>query len=123
MELKQIDREARRIVVESGGRHPSSSIALLYMPRSKGGRGLRSVKMEYIATKITSAVRLHGNEDPALGMVGEFEDQAARTGRRSIFKEAAKRVECGLVLNLAQKIKTELLKCQIEKLEDEIRNQ
>ena len=49
------------------------------MPRSKGGQGLRTVKIEYIATKITSAVRLHGNEDPALGMVGEFEEQ--RQGR------------------------------------------
>lgn len=37
MELKQIDREARKIVVESEGRHPCSSNALLYLPRSKGG--------------------------------------------------------------------------------------
>ena len=101
MELKQIDREARKIVVESGGRHPCSSIALLCMPRIKGGRGLRSVEMEYKATKIKGAVRLHGNEDPALGMVQEFEEQAARTGRRSIFKEAAKCAEeFGLELKL-----------------------
>ncbi|PFX20993.1 hypothetical protein AWC38_SpisGene14545 [Stylophora pistillata] len=59
MELKQIDREARKIVAESGGRHPCSSNALLYMTRSRGGRGLRSVDMEYKATKIKGAVRLH----------------------------------------------------------------
>ena len=87
MELKQIDREARKIVVESGGRHPCSSNALLYMPRSKGERGLHSVEMEYKATKVKGTVTLHGNEDPALGMVHEFEEQAARTGRRSISKK------------------------------------
>ena len=96
------------------------------MPRSKGGRGLRSVEMEYKATKIKGAVRLHGSQYRVLGMVREFEEQAARTGRRSIFKQAVKcTVELGLELDLehAQKIKTEEQKCQIEKLVDEIRNQ
>ncbi|PFX34789.1 Ubiquilin-1 [Stylophora pistillata] len=126
MELKQINREARKIVVESGGRHPCSSNALLYMPRSKGGQGLHSVEMEYKATKIKGAVRLHGNEDRALGMVREFEEQAERMGRRSIFKEAATCAEeLGLKLDLehVQGIKKEVRRCQIEKLEDEIRNQ
>ena len=61
--------------------------------------------------KIKGAVRLHGNEDPALGMVREFEEQAARTERRSILKEAAKCAEeFGLELDLehVQKIKTEV---------------
>ena len=76
MELsKQIDREARKIVVESGGRHPCNSNALLYLPRNRGGQGLRSVEMEYKATKIKGAVRLHGNQDPALRMVRGFEEQ------------------------------------------------
>ena len=45
-ELKKLDtcREARKIVVENGGKHPSGSTAMLYMPREKGGRGLRSIK-------------------------------------------------------------------------------
>ncbi|PFX11802.1 hypothetical protein AWC38_SpisGene24348 [Stylophora pistillata] len=67
--------------------------------------------MEYKATKIKGAVRLHGNEDRALGMVREFEEQAARMGRRSIFKEAAKCAEeLGLELDLehAQGIKKEV---------------
>lgn len=42
--------------------------------------------MEYEATKIKGAVRLHGNQDPTLRMVGGFEEQVARMGRRSIFK-------------------------------------
>ena len=42
-----------------------------------------------------------------------IEEQAARTGRKSTFKEAAK---CAEVFGL------EARKCQIEKLENEIRN-
>ncbi|PFX28232.1 hypothetical protein AWC38_SpisGene7061 [Stylophora pistillata] len=82
--------------------------------------------MEYKATKIKGAVRLHSNEDRALGMVREFEEQAARMRRRSIFKEAAQCAEeLGLELDLehAQGIKKEVQRCQIEKLGDEIRNQ
>ena len=59
-------------------------------------------------------------------MVRGFEEQAARMGHRFIFKEAAKcGEELGLELDLerAQKIKSEVRKCQVEKLEDEVRNQ
>ena len=37
-ELRRLDREARKIVVENGGEHPSGSTAILYMPIEKGGR-------------------------------------------------------------------------------------
>lgn len=73
------------------------------------------------ATKINGEVRLLGIEDPAMEMVREFEEQAARTGRLSIFKEA---VECaeefGLEIDLehVQKIRTKVRKCQIDKLKD-----
>lgn len=73
------------------------------------------------ATKINGEVRLLGIEDPAMEMVREFEEQAARTGRLSIFKKA---VECaeefGLEIDLehVQKIRTKVRKCQIDKLKD-----
>ena len=56
--LKKLDREARYIVVENGGKHPSGSTAILYMSREKGGRGLRSMEVEYKVTKIKAAVKL-----------------------------------------------------------------
>ena len=43
-ELKKIDREARKIIVENGGRHHCGSTSILYLPREKGGSGLRSVE-------------------------------------------------------------------------------
>ena len=68
-ELKKLDREARKIVVENVDKNPSGSTAILYMPREKGGRGLRSIEEEYKVTKIKAAVKLYSNGDPAMAMV------------------------------------------------------
>ena len=48
------------------GKHPSGSTAILYMPREKGGRGLRSIEEEYKVRKIKAAVKLYRNGDPAM---------------------------------------------------------
>ena len=92
-ELKRLDREARKIVVENGGKHPSGSTAILYMPREKGGRGLRSIEEEYKVTKIKAAVKLCRNGDPAMAMVREFEERAEKLGHSSLVKEAASYAE------------------------------
>ena len=51
-DLKNIDREAGKIIVENCGKHPGGSTSLLYLPREKGGRGLHAVQTEYKVTKI-----------------------------------------------------------------------
>ena len=98
---KRIDREARKIVVENGGKHPSGSTAILYMSIEKGGRGLRSIEEEYKVTKIKGAVKLYGNGDSAMAMVREFEERAEEVSHSSLVKEAAKYAEeVGLQLQL-----------------------
>ena len=82
--LKTLDREARKIVVENGGRHPSRSTAILYMSRKKGGRGLCSIEEEFKVTKIEAAVRLYGKRYPAMAMVREFEERAEELGHSSL---------------------------------------
>ena len=39
--------------------------------------GVKSVEAEYKQTRIKSAVKLYGNEDPTMGLVRTFEEQAA----------------------------------------------
>ena len=68
-ELRQIDRRVRKIIVAKGGRHPTSSNASLYLPRSMGGRGLRSVEQESKLTKIKAALKIYENPDPTIGIV------------------------------------------------------
>ena len=85
-ELRQVDRDARKIVTEGGGKHPCGTTSLLYLPRDKGGRGLRSVETEYKETKVKAAVKLYHNRDPAMKMVREFEEQAESKGYQSMTK-------------------------------------
>ena len=100
-ELKQIDREARKIVVENGGRHPCGSTSLLHLSRDKGGRGLRSIETEYKETKVKAAVNLYQNRDSAMKMVRDFEERVESVGHQALTTEVAVYAkEYGLQLQL-----------------------
>ena len=88
-ELKQIDSEARKIVVENEGKHPCGSTSLLYLSRDKGGRGLRSIETGYKETKVKAAVNLYHNRDSAMKMVRDFEERAESVGHQALITEAA----------------------------------
>ena len=99
--LEKLDREACKIVVENGGKHPSGSTAILYMPREKGGRGLLSIEEEYKVTKIKAAVKPYRNGDSAMAMARVFEERAEELGHSSLVKEAVRYAEeMGLQLQL-----------------------
>ena len=76
-ELRRIDRETWKIMMDNGAKRPQGSTELLYLPRSSGGRGLKSVEAEYEITKIKAAVNIYGNTDPTIGLVREFKEKAA----------------------------------------------
>ena len=78
-------------MVENGARHPLAYTDQLYIPRSSGGRGLKSVESEYKLIKIKAAVKLcvHVNTDPTLKLVREFEERAVEKGRCSMLKDAS----------------------------------
>ena len=64
-----MDRAAQKIIVENGGKHSASLTSLLYLPREKGGRGLRSVEHEYKITKMKSLLKLYQNSDQTVNPV------------------------------------------------------
>ena len=92
-ELRKIDREARKIIVENGGKHTCGSTSILYLPGEKGGRGLHSVEQEYQVTKVKAAVKLYRNGDQAMEMERKFEERAEELGQQSLVKDAAKCAE------------------------------
>ena len=92
-EPRVIDREARKIIGENGGKHPSSSTAIMCLAREKGGLGLRSVEREYKLTKIKGAMKLCQNMDPSMRVVQQFEERAVEKGHTSLMKEAHKFAE------------------------------
>ena len=95
-ELRKIDREARKIIIENGGRHPCGSTSILYLPREEGGRGLRSVEQEYQVTKVKVAVKLYRNDDQAMKMVRKFEERSEELGHRSVPREICSKVRRGV---------------------------
>ena len=100
-ELQRIDQEARKIIVENGGKHTLRSTALWYLTREHWGRGLRSVEEEYKAIKIKSAVKLYKNTDPTMNLVRRFEERLGTLGHNSLIKEATQfSSSLGLELNL-----------------------
>ena len=78
-ELQRLDRESQKIIV-NGGKHPSVSSDLLYLPRRSGRRGLKLIESEYKITKMKLAMRLYANADPTMGLVRRFEEKVERTG-------------------------------------------
>jgi len=100
-ELREIDREACKIVVENGGKHFCGSTSLQYLSRDKGGRGLGSIERGYKETKVKAEVKLFQNRDPVMKMVRDLEKRAESVGYHSLTKEAAKYTEeYGLQLKL-----------------------
>lgn len=100
-EIREIDRDARKIVEENGDKHSCGSTSLLYLPRDKGGRGVRSIERGYKETNVKAAVKLFQNRDPVMKMVRDFEKCTESVGHQSLIKEATKYAEeYGLQLKL-----------------------
>ena len=86
-ELRVINREARKIICENGGKHPLSLTAIMYLAKEKGGRGLCSVEREYKLTKIKAVMKLCQNLDPTMRAVQQLEERAVEKGHTSLMKE------------------------------------
>ena len=61
---------------------------VIYIPRNKGGRGLRSVETTYKTTKIKLAMKIVDDEDPSIELVRTFHSNSMQTSSFSIFKDA-----------------------------------
>lgn len=76
-----IDRDARKIVFDNGDKHLGGSTALVYLPRSNGGRGMRPVVNEF---------KVYEEKDAAMNVVLQFEERAETLDHQSLVKEAFK---------------------------------
>ena len=117
-------------------------MALMYLAREKGDRGLRSVEREYKLTKIRAAIKLCQNMDPSMRALQQFEERAVEEGHTSLIKGAHKFAEeLGMILSLeypqpscwsvsdperkiqGPKAKEHLKKVDMEKLKEEIKEE
>ena len=100
-QLQQVDREAKKIIREFGGKHSQGSTAILYMSRKCGERGLRSVETTYRDIKIKAAMKFYYNLDTSMEAVRLFEAKSVRGGWHLVIKDASTYAEeLGLHLKL-----------------------
>jgi len=64
-ELWVIDREARKIICENGGKYPVSLTEVMYLAREKSGCELHSTEHDYKLTKLLQAPRQDRAQSPS----------------------------------------------------------
>ena len=86
-----------------GAKHTNLMNPINYIPREKGGRGLRSLEETYKTTKIKLAVKLTEESDKRLDLVKQFHKINLETKSFSIYKDSSRYAsEIGLELNITE---------------------
>ena len=67
-----MDISIRQALVENGAKHYQQINDLLYLMKTKGGRGLKSIEQTYKETKVKSAIRLLDTTDQRMKLVVKF---------------------------------------------------
>ena len=91
--LKKFDSTIRNVMNTTGAKHTNLMNSVLYSPRHKGGRGLKSLETTYKETKIKVAFKLLSDEDKRMKIVQKFHKVHLETSSYSILKDAKKYAE------------------------------
>ena len=86
--LKEMDIIVRKSMNKCGAKHTNLLNPVLYLPRKKGGRGLRSIEQTYKEIKLKSAIKILEHGDKRMKLVEHFQKNCMIKGRASIFTSA-----------------------------------
>ena len=86
--IKKMDTTIRNVMNTLGAKHTLQMNAINYLPRHKGGRGLRSLEETYKTTKIKLAVKIVKDDDPRMRIVENYHINTSESDSYSIFKDA-----------------------------------
>ena len=87
-QIREMDVAVRHNMNLAGSKHTHLMNEVNYIPRKKGGRGLRSLEDSYKTTKIKLAAKLMEDIDERVTLVKKFHDNSKDGSSYSIFKEA-----------------------------------
>ena len=86
--VKEMDNVIRKVMNIKGAKHTNQMNAINYLPRNKGGRGLRSLEETYKMTKVKLAAKLINDNDRRLDIVRQYHKISLKSSSFSIFKDA-----------------------------------
>ena len=86
--LKDMDVAIRNAMNITGSKHTNLMNAVVYLPRMKGGRGLKSLEQTYKEVKVKVAAKLINSDDRRMLIVKQFHSNYFEKPNYSIFTEA-----------------------------------
>ena len=87
-DLREIDTSIRNVMNQHKAKYKLQVNSSLYLPRSKGGRGLKQVEYTYKSTRIKAAVKILTDKDPEMVLVKDFDKKRMQNNRCSIINDA-----------------------------------
>ena len=85
-----MDQIIRDVLNSAHAKYSLQLNASLYLPRNKGGRGLRKLETTYKKMRIKAALNLFTSPDPRMMCVKMFEEKRMKNNRTSVIKDATK---------------------------------
>ena len=99
--IKEFDTTMRNVMNTAAAKHTDLMNSILYLPRGKGGRGMRSLERSYKEIKIKTALKIYKNNDKRMKIVREFHKINVEKSSYSIIKESMKyAVNCDINLTV-----------------------
>ena len=86
--LKEMDLAISNIMNKCGAKHTNLMNSVVYLPREKGGIGLKSLEQSYKEIKIKVATKFINTEDRRMLIVRQFHEINLQKSHYSILKEA-----------------------------------
>jgi hypothetical protein len=86
--IREMDQIIRDVMNAAQAKYSLQMNASLYLPRNRGGRGLRMLEATYKKTRIKAALNLIIHSDPRMRCVKMFDDKRKKNNRSSIIKDA-----------------------------------
>ena len=100
-EMKQLDRQTRKLMTMHNALHPKSNVDRLYLPRKDGGRGLLGVEDTVNIAKVSLKKYVNNSTERLLSSLRIIEDDAfieseadAKKRKRTERKENWKKRHC-----------------------------
>ena len=91
-DIREMDILIRNILNKVKAKYMLQANSSLYIPRNKGGRGLKNLETTYKKIKVIAAMNLLTKNDPRMECVRKFEMNRMKKGRSSILIDAVRSV-------------------------------
>ena len=87
---RDLDAVIRKIMNDTRSKYSLQIHESKYLPRSKGGRGLKNFEYTYKKTRVKTGIKLLTSNDPNIVCVKHFDKIRMNANKSSIIKDAIK---------------------------------